>query len=246
MNKRIIPLLALAAAGVAGSGASAKAALMLSADVSGVLFSCVDQAACDNNPNIGQLGLGTAGSPLTVNGVDVFGSLHIAQGIPGDPGSNFLSSSSLQVVNTSGAARTLTLAVGATDFTGPVGSFSTAGSGTFLNTVGSTVALRYFIDAANSQGGESSNDTPGISVTPFDYVATNNPDAFSHQGSGGISIVNPYSMTLQSIFTLDGDGRLVSRGQSMVTNVPEPVSLAIFGTALIGLAFAARTRRSRF
>src|SRR5688572_9859683 len=141
MRKQIVSLAAVAAAGIAGYAVPAKAALQLAANISGTAFSCVDQAACDNNPLVGFLGLGTAAAPLIVNGVSVFGSLHIATGIPGNPGPNLLTSSSLNVTNLSGADRDIEVAVGATSFSGPAASFSTSGSGTWVNTAGSSIAL---------------------------------------------------------------------------------------------------------
>lgn len=53
MRKQITSLAALAAAGILGYAAPANAVLVLTADVGGVLFSCADQAACDNNPTVG-------------------------------------------------------------------------------------------------------------------------------------------------------------------------------------------------
>ena len=245
MRKQIISLATLASAGIVGYAGPTKAALQLSAVVSGTSFSCVDQAACDNNPVVGFLGLGTVAAPLVINGVSVFGSLHIAQGIPGNPGPNLLTSSSLQVANLSGAARDIEVAVGATSFSGPASSFATTGSGTWVNTAGSNIALGYFIDAANAQGADTPGDTPGVSVTPFNDVAVGALDSFSHSGSGPINLGAPYSMTLHFAFDLAPGGQLISRGQAIATSIPEPITLAIFGTGLLGLAFATRTSRAR-
>lgn len=49
------PVTVLAVSMALGFAPRADAALMLSADVSGTLFSCVDQASCDTNVAVGTL-----------------------------------------------------------------------------------------------------------------------------------------------------------------------------------------------
>jgi hypothetical protein len=107
--------------------APAQALLILSANVSGTLFTCQDQnAACDNNAIVGQLGLG----PIMVNGVFLTGSFSNSGRLP----ANVLSTSSTSVINQSGATRNVTVAVGDTNFAGLVGSINATASGLSCST----------------------------------------------------------------------------------------------------------------
>jgi hypothetical protein len=226
----------------------AHAALKLSANVGGTFFTCTDQAACDTNATVGILGIGTTSAPETINGVDVFGS--VSRQID-TTGLDTLSSSSLQVINNSGAARNILVAVGATDFSGgPTGTWESTGSGTFLTASGSSIDLGYFVDSANAQGADTENDTPGVEVDTFLFNVPDNAESFQHDNSGGPVATNTlYSMTLQFGFDLPNGGNLSSRGMALIVDspvpieVPEPASLILFGAGLIGIGALSRRRR---
>ena len=115
------------------ASAPAQATLQVIADVSGSVSACVDQAACDLNPAIGIIQ--TANGSL--NGVQINGSIQTSTGTPANPGPDILNTSSLSIINTTATTKTVTLVVSDTDFTGPVVSFLTAGSGVWQNAIGS-------------------------------------------------------------------------------------------------------------
>jgi PEP-CTERM motif len=247
MNSSVrLSLCGVAAAGMLGFvSAPAYATLQIITDISGTIAACVDQAACDLNPAVGIINVGN----VTINGVQINGSIQSSTGTPANPGIDTLNTSSLSLINLTATTKNVTVVVGDTDFTGPVASFQTAGSGVWQNAIGSTITMNWFDDPENSQGASDINDTPGTLIDTFTHNATLFVDSFSHDGIGAISDVGPFSMTEQSIFTLTPFGQLVNRGQSEVKlAVPEPSTWAMMLLGFAGLGYAgfhkARSARS--
>ncbi len=124
---------------------SADATLMLSGSINGTNFCAADQnvgcgfggVIADGNAALNQLGL----AEVTINGVQVFGSLHIATY---GPPNNILNSSSLQIINTNAFAVDILVAVSATDFVPTSARAFTSGSGTFGVVSGSTIELLWW------------------------------------------------------------------------------------------------------
>ena len=224
----------------------ANATLMLSADISGTLFTCVDNTACDSNPTVGLLALGNNVVPTVINGVTVLGSISLSTGTASTPGVPLLSSSSLSVTNVSGATRTITVAVSDTNFVGPANFFSSSGSGTFVGNPTGSMTLNYYDDPTNQQGATSSTTTPGNLLDSFSYsVPGTSLASFSHNNSGALSSpdTGPFSLTEQFSFVLQDGGALVSRGQALnVSDVFEPASLSVLSVGLVGLGFIRRRR----
>jgi hypothetical protein len=227
----------------------AKADLILAGDAGGVLFCATDNnSVCnygtqltDTNPLLGILSL----APSTIGGLSVDGSLHTDtnNGI-----TNILSSSSLSILNLTGAAIDLMASIGATDFTGPATTGFTTGSGTWVSSQGSSTTYTWYNDPLNDQGGESALDRPGTLIDSFSDVAgAQTLDSFSHNG-GPFALADfgaLFSMTLGFDMTLLGGDSLISRGQSEiadVTAVPEPTSMLLLGS---GLAYLVRRKVKR-
>jgi hypothetical protein len=170
----------------------------------------------------------------------VSGSLHTATF---GPPLNILNSSSLEVLNATGAAATISVAVSQTGYTPPVSLATTSGSGTWVNAIDSTIHLEWYNDPTNAQGAETSADRPGILLDTFDFTVDANPDAHSHVG-GPFAVLdaNPFSMTVAFDFTLVDGGSLISRGMSEIkpTGVPEPGILLLLGCALGFLGWQCR------
>ncbi len=232
---------ALAVAGLAlGMPNKAHALLQLSADVSGTLFNCAANQACNTSGSLSEIALGSTTVPIVLNGVSILGSVTTA-------GPNILSSSSLSVVNNSGAARTITVAFSDTGFSGPfpLNSFSNSGSGTFLANLGGTMTMGWYDDPTNTQGANTPTDTPGTLLDTFTTTATTaNSFSFAHNNSGSVADSGPYSMTETFTFTLAPGASLLSRGETL-TKSPEPATLGVLGIGLLGLGIACLRRKTK-
>ena len=237
-----LSLCGAAATGVLGFvSAPAHATLQVLADVNGSVSSCVDQAACDLNPAVGIIQVANG----TLNGVQINGSIQTSTGTPANPGPNILNTSSLSLINTTGIAKSITVVVSDTDFTGPVVSFLTAGSGVWQSAKGAKITLNWFDDPENGQGADTATDTPGKLIDTFKDTSTEVVDSFSHDGKGIVSDSGPFSMTEEAIFTLPAFGQLVNRGQTEVKlAVPEASTWAMMLLGFVGLGYAG-FRRAR-
>lgn len=206
----------------------AQATLQLALDINGQVFTCVDNAACDTNNTVGVLQTGVT----NFAGVSFLGSSQTStQGSIND-----INTTSFQITNNNTGTITYQLAIGDTNYQGPVTQLHQSGSGTFQNAIGSTIDLTYYADQADAQGADSATDFPGtLQADSGVFTATTLADSFNFNHVSSFTDGDLYSMTLGTSGTLTAGGSLVGRSQDQIAlNVGEPSSLFLLGMALFG------------
>jgi hypothetical protein len=234
-----------------GIHSQAEATLLISGTIGGVNFCAADQnVVCtfgtiltDIDPTPGRIELDNT----TLGGIAFTGS---AQQATVGPTNNILNTSFLQATNTTGATITGTVAVSATNFLGPAAIASASGSATYQNAVGSTQTIAWYDDPTNQQGAENPADRPGTQIATVTKNVTLDADSLAFN-SGPVPVNDPtlFSMTIGTNFSLVAGGTIVGNSQTelkpRIAEVPEPATLALFGTGLTWLGARQRRRRQQ-
>lgn len=219
---------------LSASGASANLLVEYSID-GGATFTTICSAAS---------GTACAGSATTTNGIAMTFETATSNS-PGTPTlADLLSAvASIQNKNASGTA-SVELLIGDTGYSLPTAPPSL----TFESAIGDTVVvgdsqntLAYFSCIAQSNG---QNVCPGNYTTPTLTPSITTVGSSNASNSISVSTLSaPYSMTEEVQLTLSGGSQINYSASSRLTPTPEPASLTILGSALVGLAWLGRRRR---
>lgn len=217
---------------------SAKGALQLSYQITGGVATVCGSGA-DTGP---------VTCSFTENGVavDVFAG---RSNSPGTPGLAQEFGTTLEIRNESGADRTLTLWIAAQNFTAPTTppGITFASSLSATQTLGSSTSnLTSCVDTGNDLA------PPTDSFCSAGYSITNTPVSLTGTFSGANtsstfigSLGSPYSLSQQITVVLAAGTNMNVNTSNILTPIPEPASVALFGSLLVATGLALRKKRAQ-
>lgn len=143
---------------------------------------------------------------------------------------------SVNVSTPSGVADTLTIRFSEIGYSNPLGSFHIDVGGTVSDSVGSSLTYQTFLSATNSLFGTT---TPLSTLGPFASGAFSGTASSAGGGAGPFSLTQVVTITHPAAA---GGANNSTSFNAELTSVPEPTSMVLLGSGLLGLGLWGRKR----